>query len=135
MPYKNPIKRREYFKEWQRKNKEKTKQYRDKNYANNREKIIEQKVFSNLKMRRISRLDCIDYYSGGKNCCSCCGEKNMEFLAIDHIAGGGAKHRKSLKEYLPLVLKRKKFPAGYRILCHNCNCSLGFYGYCPHQKK
>ena len=21
---------------------------------------------------------------------------------------------------------------GYRVLCHNCNTSLGLYGYCPH---
>jgi hypothetical protein len=21
----------------------------------------------------------------------------------------------------------------YRVLCHNCNTALGFYGYCPHQ--
>jgi len=135
MPHKDPIKRREYFREWQRKNRDKTKQYRDKNYANNREKIIEQKVFSNQKMRRLSRLDCISHYSNGKNCCDCCGESHLEFLAIDHIDGGGNKERKKVKEYLPLILKRNNYPKGYRVLCHNCNMSLGFYGYCPHNKK
>lgn len=42
---------------------------------------------------------------------------------------------KALSDFpnLPLVLKRNKFPKGYRILCHNCNLSKSFYGYCPHQ--
>ena len=109
--------------------------YAKKWYANNREKIIKQKVFSNLKARRLARLDCIKHYSDGKNCCECCGENHLEFLAIDHISGGGGKHRKKLKEYLPLVLKRQGYPKGYRILCHNCNMSLGFYGYCPHNRE
>ena len=134
MPYKDPQKRKEYFKEWQRKNKEKTKQYRDKYYANNREEIIKQATYTNLKARRLARLDCINYYSNGKNSCECCGEYNLEFMAIDHIKGGGNKHRKTLKDYLPLILKRQNYPKGYRILCHNCNNSIGFYGYCPHKR-
>ena len=134
MPYKDISKRNEYFRNWRKKNKEKTKEYANKNYANNREKIIQQKIFSNTKMRRLARLDCIKHYSNDKNMCSCCGENHIEFLAIDHIKGNGNEHRKSLKDYLPLILKRKKYPKGYRILCHNCNSSIGFYGYCPHQK-
>lgn len=134
MPYTNPEKRKEYARSWRLKNQEKTKQYSAKSYANNREKIIEQKVFSNLKMRRIARLDCIAHYSKGKNRCECCKESHLEFLAIDHKNGGGNKHRKTIKEYLPLILKRQKFPKGYRVLCHNCNGSLGYYGYCPHKK-
>lgn len=94
-------------------------EYAQKWYANNREKIIKQKIVSNLKYRRLSRLDCIKHYSQDKNCCACCGEKHLEFLAIDHIDGGGGKHRKKLKEYLPLILKRNNYPIGYRILCHN----------------
>ena len=109
--------------------------YAHKWYANHRENIIKQRVYSNLKARRLARLDCIEHYSKGKNCCNCCGEKHLEFLAIDHIHGGGNKHRKTLKEYLPLILKRQNYPKGYRVLCHNCNNSIGFYGYCPHQKK
>jgi hypothetical protein len=29
-------------------------------------------------------------------------------------------------------LIRNNFPEGYRVLCHNCNQSLGYFGYCPH---
>src|SRR3990167_10419838 len=105
--------------------------YSQKWYANNRKKVIKQKVAGNMRQRRLARLDCIEYYSNGKNCCACCGEKNLEFLAIDHINGKGNKHRKKLgnNKYMPTILKRLKYPKGYRILCHNCNLSLGFYGY------
>ena len=59
-----------------------------------------------------------------------------EFLAIDHINGGGNKHRKELKnDKLPGWLAKNNFPEGFRILCHNCNMALGFYGFCPHQKE
>lgn len=29
-------------------------------------------------------------------------------------------------------LKQLGFPSGYRVLCHNCNQAIGFYGRCPH---
>jgi len=122
------------IKQWWKDNRKERLEYSHKWYANNREKIIKQKISSNLKMRRLARLDCIKHYSYGKNCCACCEEKHLEFLAIDHIGGGGHKHRKTLKEYLPLILKRQKYPKGYRVLCHNCNMSIGFYGYCPHDR-
>jgi hypothetical protein len=109
-------------------------EYAKKYYSQNRDKIISQKVSGNLKYRRLARIDCIIHYSKGKKECECCGEKNMEFLTIDHINGNGNKHRKEIKEYIPLFLKKKRFPKGYRILCYNCNCSLGFYKYCPHQE-
>ncbi len=68
--------------------------------------------------------------------CACCGQSAEEFLSVDHIKGGGTKHRRELKRYggtFYRYLKKKGWPDGYRILCHNCNLSLGFYGYCPHE--
>lgn len=77
--------------------------------------------------------------------CACCGESAEEFLTVDHVAGNGAEHRRRLKLggtgkrgstsggwtfYRWLV--NQGFPKGYRILCWNCNCSLGIRGYCPH---
>lgn len=74
---------------------------------------------------------------GGK--CECCGEDRYEFLAIDHIDGGGNKHKKKIKKEegknLYYWLLSHDFPEGFRVLCHNCNQSLGMYGYCPHQKE
>ena len=69
--------------------------------------------------------------------CQCCGESNQEFLCIDHIDGGGTQHRKTVGaggDNMYKFLIRENFPEGYRLLCHNCNMSLGFYGYCPHER-
>lgn len=86
--------------------------------------------------RKKARMEVLQYYSKeGIPQCECCGEKQIEFLAIDHIEGKGNKHRKKIHNHIELFLKRKRFPSGYRILCHNCNLSLGFYGYCPHNVK
>lgn len=83
--------------------------------------------------RRLRRREVIAHY-GGK--CACCDEEKLEFLCMDHINGGGTKHRREIGGYgaaFYLWIKREKFPEGFRVLCWNCNSSLGMYGYCPHK--
>lgn len=81
------------------------------------------------KKRRI-----IAHYTNGSNQCACCGESTFEFLTIDHVKGGGSNHRKQIRTSIIPYLIRNNFPPGYQILCFNCNCAKGFYGYCPHEK-
>jgi hypothetical protein len=78
---------------------------------------------------------------GGK--CGCCGELRPEFLAIDHVNGDGAAHRRELK------LQRIKAGAGFyrylrrlgypkdrfQLLCYNCNVAKSIYGQCPHERE
>ncbi len=67
--------------------------------------------------------------------CSCCGEGELAFLCLDHIAGGGNKHHKQLAEFGTRLfpwLYKTGYPKGYRVLCYNCNMAFGVYGYCPH---
>src|SRR3990167_4875657 len=76
------------------------------------------------------------YYGGNPPKCLCCKEDKKEFLCIDHIDGVGNKQRKALKTgggyaFYPWLIK-SNYPVGFRVLCHNCNMSLGFNGYCPH---
>jgi hypothetical protein len=84
------------------------------------------------------RVEAIQHYGG---MCACCGEKRFEFLAIDHIDGGGNEHRRQIAEAgqrnsnFTQWLKKNGFPAGFRVLCHNCNMARGFYGQCPHEKE
>jgi hypothetical protein len=69
---------------------------------------------------------------GGK--CICCGEDRIEFLSIDHIGGGGNKHRKSLGRtgcQFYYWLRWNNYPKNFRVLCYNCNQSFGHYGYSP----
>lgn len=71
------------------------------------------------------------------NKCACCGETNKEFLCLDHKLGGGCQEAKKLGTRGVFVrVLREGFPREkYQILCHNCNMSLGFYGYCPHHPE
>lgn len=81
---------------------------------------------------RRKRIALLERYGGH---CACCGEQRIEFLAIDHVNGGGTTERKTLKphEYYGRLLNSAVPLSGYRVLCHNCNASLGLYGYCAHR--
>lgn len=81
--------------------------------------------------RKQLRIDALVAY-GTK--CACCGETTIEFLTIDHIDGGGRKHRKEIGSQFYRWLRNNYYPEGFRTLCYNCNCSIGAYGYCPHQR-
>lgn len=79
------------------------------------------------------------HYSDNKFECKCCGEKEMVFLSIDHIDGGGTKHRKEQKisgggYTLCRWIIRNGYPSGFQILCHNCNQAKHILGVCPHKK-
>jgi hypothetical protein len=83
------------------------------------------------KNRLIVRRRVLDHYGG---ICACCGESAYEFLAFDHINGGGVQHRKQIKSKdLYIWLYSNNYPTGFQVLCHNCNNAKGFYGRCPHQ--
>ena len=75
----------------------------------------------------------ISHYGGH---CSCCGCSDIRVLGIDHILGGGRKHREEVG-FGTVFYKRvidDGFPVGYRVLCHNCNSGRQVNGdICPHQ--
>jgi hypothetical protein len=91
-------------------------------YARDRDKLKTQ--------RTILRREVLEAYG---TVCQCCGEDRDEFLAIDHINGDGAEHRKQVREPMYAWLKRNGYPSGFRVLCHNCNMARGLYGCCPHE--
>lgn len=57
------------------------------------------------------------------------------FLCIDHIDGGGNKHRAEIKGDFYRWLIDNNFPPGFQTLCHNCNMAKGLYGRCPHERN
>ena len=68
------------------------------------------------------KLRVLDAY-GGRVCVGC-GEDEVVVLSIDHVHGGGNKHRQSINTpsgtafYQWLI--RNNFPPGFRVLCMNC---------------
>lgn len=81
------------------------------------------------KARENLRREAITAY-GAK--CSCCGESEMVFLAIDHLNGGGARQRKEISNHTYRWLKKLGYPSGFQVLCHNCNWAKHI-GSCPHK--
>jgi|SRR6266850_4244144 len=71
--------------------------------------------------------------------CNCCKVKfEQEFLGIDHINGGGGKHRKEpgiCGGGIYRWLIKNNFPPEFQCLCHNCNQAKGYWGTCPHQRN
>lgn len=111
--------RRAYVEEWRRQNPDKVSEARRRELRGLREAALAA--------------------YGGR--CACCGEDAPEFLAIDHVNGDGAAHRREISggkgrrgAGTPTYrwLKKSGYPEGFRVLCHNCNIAIGFYGACPH---
>jgi hypothetical protein len=74
-------------------------------------------------------------YGGSPPRCACCGEVEYAFLALDHINGGGNAHRRQVgagSTGVMYALRKAGWPPGYRVLCHNCNLAIAWYGRCPH---
>jgi hypothetical protein len=84
------------------------------------------------KQHRALREEAFRGYGGA---CSCCGENTFEFLALDHVNGGGYKDRlvRATSQIARDVINRG-FPPDFQVLCHNCNLAKGFFGSCPHQE-
>lgn len=122
--------RKTYFQDYYRRNKTRICARVEANRKADPKKHLAARRTKNRKLR----VAVIDAYGGA---CQCCGEDRIEFLAIDHANGGGKKHRlevANIGSAFYAWLKRNAYPKniGLRVLCHNCNQSLGLYGYCPH---
>jgi hypothetical protein len=153
--HKNCLPCRKYGQEWTKKNKARKRAVSKKWWSDHKDKwsiyaatyrekhpdrVAEyQHSERNRKLQRErrarDRLVVLQHYA--KNAvpsCSCCGEDLLEFLCIDHTNGNGNEHRRELKNkavpYRWFI--KQDFPDGFRVLCYNCNQSLGAYGYCPH---
>ena len=142
LPYKDPEKAKQYWKIYHSKPEQRRKKSKreKRKYHENLEESRRRGRNREKKYRVKTRLKVLTHYGGNPPKCACCGEEHIEFLSIDHIAGGGDKHRKKIggsRSCSSLVMYRwlikNNFPKGFRILCYNCNCASGFYGYCPHQ--
>ena len=72
------------------------------------------------------------YGRGGEAKCNCCGESNLHFLTIDHVAGGGLRERWKVGFGYNVYysLKARNYPPGLQTLCLNCHHAKTFYSSC-----
>lgn len=88
-----------------------------------------------IKNRNASlKSEVFNHYGGAH--CACCKVDLMSMLTIDHINGGGNKHRADILNNRGGAsfyrwLKNNKYPDGYQVLCWNCNLSKR-HGKCEH---
>ena len=84
-------------------------------------------------MRQRHRALCLAAYGGR---CKCCGESISAFLTLDHVKGGGRKHRIKHHGHIHRWAIKHKFPKSLRLLCWNCNSGRAINGgVCPHEEK
>jgi len=152
-------------------NKLKTKKYNERSDVKARKKITRDKPENKAKKKEVSdrpenkmkiqlinadrRLNILQTYSKRLStsdipCCRCCRlNSNIDFLAIDHIAG--RRKMNSEPELIKLGYSSKlkgnalqrwiienNFPDGFQILCQNCNFSKGMKknnNKCPMENK
>jgi len=101
-------------------------------YKDNPTWLVKERARGRDKQRRL-RQAALGAYGGA---CTCCGEATYEWLTIDHVNGDGAEHRREIgRGNLYRWLKRHDYPDGFRVLCWNCNCARGYYGFCPHEER
>lgn len=147
MGYKNKT-TKEYQAEWREKNREKCRKnslkWAKAHRESCREKVKKYKERHpdkvkewGIKSKQKLKTKALILYGGTPPKCACCGEKEIDFLTMDHINGGGNKHRKTESNPTNIYqwLKSNEYPQGFRVLCMNCNWAIGVHGLCPHQKR
>lgn len=84
------------------------------------------------------KAEVVSAYGGA---CDCCGERERDFLTLDHVDGIVPEdHRYPNGDRIKGAalygrVKREGFPPTYRVLCWNCNAAIGLFGSCPHERR
>lgn len=91
------------------------KAYCKKYYYDGPGKTKHQVYHHNLKLAAFAA------YGGAK--CIQCGFTDDRALNLDHIEGGGTQDRRESQgsNTIYLRLKKENYPAGFQVLCANCN--------------
>jgi len=119
--------------------KAKRNEYMRKFYLTHKDSIKKRVSLYKIRHRRqytdnsdVVKIKLIQHYSRNNMKCATCGEQDMDILTIDHINGGGNKHRRQLSKSGTVTgvdfyrhLTNQGYPSGYQVLCWNCNAKKG----------
>lgn len=76
-------------------------------------------IDAGIARRRKLKEEVIQAYGGQ---CVCCREDYLPYLELDHVYGGGNKHRQEVPHWnLLRLLKNENFPSYIQLLCGNCH--------------
>lgn len=141
--YKNKEDQRKAVEKWRNENRERYNEISRKASIlwrnKNRKRYNENRVSNN----RLLKVEVLSAYGvKGQARCYCCGEKEIDFLCLDHINNDGRKHRKEVKQASQgngfyRYLKRNKYPKRPKLQtsCYNCNNSRKISKICAHTIK
>lgn len=132
MPYKNKEDKARYGRLYAARNKEKMRRLHRESYERRRQDPEYLKTHSAAERAKwqIIRRAVVNRYGG---MCRCCGESRYEFLHIDHKESNGSVERAEKgRTRIFYELRDGPLRSDIQVLCSNCNLSLAWYGYCPH---
>lgn len=128
--YNQTEKRKAYNKQYNLLRKEKQKEYQRNYYEIHKEILYGRKNEHHRKWILNIKIKVLSHYGlNNKLCCVKCGHDNITALTIDHINGGGIKHRKKDKLFGSIFyiwLIKNNYPEGYQTLCMNCQLIQNF---------
>src|SRR3989304_8757068 len=108
---------------WRANHKDELKIKNHDRYLNEKESRKEySKIQYRKRKEKITREVFLHYGYDKIECCRC-GFNNIFALTLDHINGGGHKHRESLRRTGMVFycwLQKQGYPEGYQLMCMNC---------------
>jgi hypothetical protein len=141
-------KAKEYNRQYRQTHKEKAKEYGAQYYQAHKSEMVEyrkiygqnhklearercRKYAQTHKVEEVKRhhqyhillkAEVLTHYGNGKLACVRCSFGDIRALSIDHINGGGHKHKIELVRGRNIYnwLKNNNYPEGYQTLCGNC---------------
>jgi hypothetical protein len=136
MPWRLPEQREErnaYNRKWYRKNKKKFDAVVRKSYRKHREYELNKSHEDNQKLKFEVLLHYTRVFDSTATAPHCRDifhrhlpddlfVVDIDCLTVDHIDGGGSRHRKQIGNgHTYRWLKKHNYPSGYQVLCFNCN--------------
>lgn len=101
-------------------------QHRQRVLERSKSQYHENPEYEHARKREYYRKNVVSVFNALGNKCARCNEKDKRVLHIDHIQGGGYKHRKELnnstyKFYKDILESLEKKENKFQLLCANCN--------------